>query len=751
MSDRVIQRNDTAARWQQYNPILAMGEIGIITDGAKGYKIGDGATRWNDLPFPANPTNVVQETGDGENVVMSQKANTEKLAELGTEVNDVRMETIGVYKQDIAKVEPKKNNYFTLLLSEGNYIYEGLGNVSGAVFVIYADGTKDSLNKGSGIDPNIPIEFTATKQIKQLQIYVSSDTDEYGFEIKTKDSISADIEGLQKEVANTDKKVTEHDVVINTKLLKGGDCEIIETIADAAMDKGTIFTSGGWVTAVAKVKAGTTVYPYIDGKQGSCRYGLYESKPTKGSTTSMASNSASSITIPSDKDYYIAITENGASKYGLKFVNESSVIGDLEKLNKVVLTKEGFLDVATEQGKYLDHNNAYIGTASGWTIGTATAEAGSTLQFYADGALASCRYALYDGTTSMSNWSGIGGGGSTSINVPSDKDYIVVVCLHKNVSQFTISYKTDGLDNRVAELEETAMKNTSKHSVLWLGTSIPCYSHYPEKVCELLGHDCYNMAIGSSGIIVRSGVEQGDRNGKDLCESAAEKETRYRQAVNSGLISEEQLNTYKTYGYDARVLPYIDGTIASCDVVVIDHGYNDRDTDIMQGYIDGFDSLDLSIDASSYDRSNFIGAFRFLVDKILSVNPNIKIVICSYLENKTGSPEFPKPVWDSSVIYNSGYQICTLLKKLAEHYNFPFMNMCDYNGFTVEYLPNSNTYLPTNYPSYSLKRYTNRPNPSNNITKFQYYCPDGVHPHTDVSGRSTEIIVSSLVKLMRDL
>ena len=32
-----------------HNPVLAEGELGIITDGAKGYKIGDGVTAWNDL------------------------------------------------------------------------------------------------------------------------------------------------------------------------------------------------------------------------------------------------------------------------------------------------------------------------------------------------------------------------------------------------------------------------------------------------------------------------------------------------------------------------------------------------------------------------------------------------------------------------------------------------------------------------------------------------------------------------------
>lgn len=74
MADRVLQRRDTAANWAAANPILMEGEIGIVTDGAKGYKIGDGVTRWNALEYPANPTSVVQELGDSEVAVMSQKA-----------------------------------------------------------------------------------------------------------------------------------------------------------------------------------------------------------------------------------------------------------------------------------------------------------------------------------------------------------------------------------------------------------------------------------------------------------------------------------------------------------------------------------------------------------------------------------------------------------------------------------------------------------------------------------------------------
>ena len=73
MADRVLQRRDTAANWSAANPILAEGELGIVTD-TKGYKIGDGVTHWNDLAYPANPTQVVDNVGTSTTAAISQMA-----------------------------------------------------------------------------------------------------------------------------------------------------------------------------------------------------------------------------------------------------------------------------------------------------------------------------------------------------------------------------------------------------------------------------------------------------------------------------------------------------------------------------------------------------------------------------------------------------------------------------------------------------------------------------------------------------
>jgi len=43
-------RRDTQINWQQINPVLASGEMGIELD-THMFKIGDGSCRWNDLPY----------------------------------------------------------------------------------------------------------------------------------------------------------------------------------------------------------------------------------------------------------------------------------------------------------------------------------------------------------------------------------------------------------------------------------------------------------------------------------------------------------------------------------------------------------------------------------------------------------------------------------------------------------------------------------------------------------------------------
>lgn len=52
MAVRIQWRRGEGAQWSTVNPILASGEVGFETDSKK-FKVGDGTTRWQDLPYYA--------------------------------------------------------------------------------------------------------------------------------------------------------------------------------------------------------------------------------------------------------------------------------------------------------------------------------------------------------------------------------------------------------------------------------------------------------------------------------------------------------------------------------------------------------------------------------------------------------------------------------------------------------------------------------------------------------------------------
>ena len=70
VAQRMWQRRDTAAAWTSKNPVLAAGEIGVelgATPADTKFKIGDGATPWNDLSYFSGG---IKEVVAGDNVTV---------------------------------------------------------------------------------------------------------------------------------------------------------------------------------------------------------------------------------------------------------------------------------------------------------------------------------------------------------------------------------------------------------------------------------------------------------------------------------------------------------------------------------------------------------------------------------------------------------------------------------------------------------------------------------------------------------
>lgn len=101
--DTIQNKRDTKANWKINNPVLAEGEIGLVLDDKNSYKVGDGVTKWNDLPLRGYNGNIVNEFGDSYNSVMSQGGITDILKYFFVNNNKIEvgddLDTLDDYKQ----------------------------------------------------------------------------------------------------------------------------------------------------------------------------------------------------------------------------------------------------------------------------------------------------------------------------------------------------------------------------------------------------------------------------------------------------------------------------------------------------------------------------------------------------------------------------------------------------------------------------------------------------------------------------
>lgn len=298
-----------------------------------------------------------------------------------------------------------------------------------------------------------------------------------------------------------------------------------------------------------------------------------------------------------------------------------------------------------------------------------------------------------------------------------DEPYFVFLHDGETPKKNIILAKTDGklktsnyeitVDEIYEDYSTTETKKKYLYSdVLWIGTSIPEGCKYPNDAADELNFAVYNKAIGSSGIVLNKGILNNGRDCRDLSETTAEKEIRYRASVDTSAYITDYF--IKNTSFDSVLIPYIDGTKASCKLVMFDHGYNDREQisiEVAKGKN--------NIDWESEDRTTYTGAFRYLLKKIYAVDPTILVVIVGYFSAQ-------------HTVEVDCKDTCIMQKWIAEHYHLPIIDT--WNLLSVS----DDIILGTN------------------IKQFMQFCPDGVHPFTDTSGRSDKLYSAAIIKAMRD-
>ena len=333
-------------------------------------------------------------------------------------------------------------------------------------------------------------------------------------------------------------------------------------------------------------------------------------------------------------------------------------------------------------------------------------------------------------------------------------------------------------------------------SVLWLGTSIPSgdinidpqqNNTYPRMVADALGFDLYNMAKAGSFVAwypqapawtTSAQVAAEFATAYSLSATRQEIYDKYYSVLetirqNEGLSTtwrDDYLNDFMDSSFETRIIPYIDGTIAKCDGVVIDHGFNDRgnifnvcsqhvtadkDSISVWGPGSGADGVEYPViggnagwwwlthlaDGRYYDgevymntvyavanglagndtggmRGEYFGAMAYIIAKIQQVDPRIRIVIGNYFSQDYGSA-----LGDGMNSFQTKY-ILQANQSIADYYGFPCVNVYKHTG---------------------LRNRTIRKPDGTTISDMYWFCPDGIHPSSDTTGLSNTIVASAYI------
>lgn len=306
----------------------------------------------------------------------------------------------------------------------------------------------------------------------------------------------------------------------------------------------------------------------------------------------------------------------------------------------------------------------------------------------------------------------------------------------------TLVSTQDYVDEKVADAEKSYWNGKK---IVWFGTSIPAgvindgqqegEGSYPSRIGAMLGATVYNESIGGSA--VRAGDEHAitadDPMGYggmsapglmlSLSLSSTEKQdifdnwnAKWKDIItyNQNLIVVDNptyTNMYKNASWDILLAKYLTGgSIGQCDLYVFDHGYNDS------VYSYGFADL-ADVPSTPKDRTYFLGAMAFLIDKILSDNPQAQICFIGHWSNDKGTGN------------NSTSLVADAQEKLADIWKYPLCKTWEKIGWSANTITSGGTTKPV----------------------YQFWCLDGVHPASDTSGKALQHYADTLYPFMRDV
>lgn len=347
------------------------------------------------------------------------------------------------------------------------------------------------------------------------------------------------------------------------------------------------------------------------------------------------------------------------------------------------------------------------------------------------------------------------------------------------------------------------VNNVPGGKILWVGTSIPAgggtiYS-YPQMVSNATGLEVINNAEGGSVVTKPNQLNTPNLYSKELwdAEGIGGRPYNFRHLAFGGLslthndmesyysdlkqvmtadgkegVDDEwvrgHINKLKELSYMSLIIPYIDGSRDNCQTVIIDHGFNDRanmylesnvflgyDTDpttqYAEVYLDGLinqqtigsgaDSFVPNYDHYKAYLNNFwsnteniltkdvsyLLAMESVINACREVNPNINIIIGNYFTEDNLWINYYDGLVETFGLRNFAKTICNYNRAAAKINNTKIVNVCDFLEVTNEQLWSG---------GFEFKE----DGSVGAIVDPSKFCPDGVHPSSDGTGKSNKAI-----------
>ncbi len=281
--------------------------------------------------------------------------------------------------------------------------------------------------------------------------------------------------------------------------------------------------------------------------------------------------------------------------------------------------------------------------------------------------------------------------------------------------------------------------------IVWFGTSIPAgvvnageeggNGAYPDRVGKMLGATMYNESVGSS--CVRYGnhnyVTENDPMGLagqftsnflySLSGSSFEKQAIFdnwnywKNIINGGAAAQFELTDAikqraKECSWDNKLTKYLTGgSIGPVDLYVFDHGHNEMFSEYGGSGPDYQEIGDMPPSNDPMNRTYFIGAMHFIINKILQDNPRARICFIGHYQNDTK------------------IGIADAQEKLANIWKYPLCKTWELIGWSQQTVT------------------------INGVTKTitEIWMPDNLHPASDLTGKALQHYARVLYPFMRDV